>query len=57
LWPATKKRPGIDQSLYTILQIPSLPLFEKIILFRLLGVSNHNGPETEAHIQLKLFDS
>jgi len=52
-----KKRLGIDQSLYTILQILSLTLFEKIMLFQLLDVSNHNRSEADAHIQLKLFTS
>jgi len=52
-----KKRLGIDQSLYTILQILSLTLFEKIMLFQLLDVSGYNKQETEPHIQLKLFTS
>ena len=52
-----KKRLGIDQSLYTILQILSLTLFEKTPLFQLLDVSGYNKSEACSHIQLKLFDS
>lgn len=52
-----KKRLGIDQSLYTILQILSLTLFEKTPLFQLLDVSGYNKSEACSYIQLKLFDS
>lgn len=52
-----KKRLGIDQSLYTILQILSLTLFEKTPLFQLLDVSGYNKSKACSHIQLKLFDS
>ncbi len=52
-----KKRLGIDQSLYTILQILSLTLFEKMMLFQLLDISGYNKPEADSHIQLKLFGS
>ena len=52
-----KKRLGIDQSLYTILQILSLTLFEKTPLFQLLDVSGYNKSEACSHIQLKLLDS
>ena len=52
-----KKRLGIDQSLYTILQILSLTLFEKTMLFQLLDVSGYDKLDADSHIQLKLFDS
>jgi hypothetical protein len=52
-----KKRLGLDQSLYNILQILSLTLFEKTMLFQLLDVSGYHKLEEGSHIQLKLFDS
>lgn len=52
-----KKRLGLDQSLYTILQVLSLTLFEKTMLFQLLDDSGYKSPDDVSHIQLKLFDS
>lgn len=52
-----KKRLGIDQSLYTILQILSLTLFEKTKLFQLFDDKNYSEPDESHFIQLKLFDS
>lgn len=52
-----KKRLKIDLSLYTILQIFSLTLFEKMPILQLLTSTNYKNKITSGHIQLKLFDS
>jgi len=52
-----KKRLGLDQSLYTILQVLSLTLFEKTLLFQLLGNSDHINQDDGSCIQLNLFSS
>ena len=52
-----KKRLGLDQSLYTILQVLSLTLFEKTMLFQLLDNSDYRKPDGSSHIQLNLFTS
>ena len=51
-----KKRMKIDLSLYTILQILSITLFEKKPLLQVLTASNYKKQITSNHIQLKLFD-
>ena len=52
-----KKRLKIEHSLYTILQLLSLTLFEKISLSQLLKISSYEIENDCKHIQLKLFDS
>lgn len=51
-----KKRLKIDQSLYTILQILSITLFEKIQLYQVFEKSDYKNQITSPYIQLKLFD-
>jgi len=51
-----KKRMQIDLSLYTILQILSITLFEKKPILQVLTESNYRKPITSNHIQLELFD-
>ena len=50
-----KKRLGIDHSLYTILQILSVSLFEKIDLYQLLTNFEYNFLTEEVSNQLNLF--
>lgn len=52
-----KKRMKIDLSLYTILQILSLTLFEKMPLEWALTETEYKRQITNSHIQLKLFES
>ncbi|MBT7972696.1 MAG: transposase, partial [Candidatus Marinimicrobia bacterium] len=52
-----KKRLKIETSLYNILQVLSLTLFEKIPLFQLLDNSNNNPLFIEDSIQLNLFEN
>ena len=52
-----KKRLKIETSLYNILQVLSLTLFEKISLIQLLDKSNNNPMFIENDIQLNLFDN
>jgi hypothetical protein len=52
-----KKRLKIETSLYNILQVLSLTLFEKISLIQLLDKSNNNPIVIEDSIQLNLFDN
>jgi len=52
-----KKRLKLDQSLYTILQVLSITLFEKTFISWVLTDSNYNNKFTTGHIQLNLFDS
>ena len=52
-----KKRLKIETSLYNILQVLSLTLFEKISLIQLLDKSNNNLIVIEDPIQLNLFDN
>jgi IS4 transposase len=52
-----KKRLKIDLTLYTILQILSITLFEKIPILKALTASGHKNQMTNSHIQLNLFDS
>jgi transposase len=51
-----KKRVQIDLSLYTILQILSISLFEIRPIYQVLTQSDYKKQITSAHIQLKLFD-
>lgn len=52
-----KKQLKIDPSLYTILQIFSITLFEKIPILQVLTGIDYKNTITSSHIQLKLFES
>ena len=52
-----KKRLKIDLTLYTILQILSITLFEKMPVLEALAADDYRNKITSGHIQLKLFDS
>ena len=52
-----KKRLKVEQSLYTILQIFSVTVFEKILILQALTDDAYKNEITSNHIQLKLFDS
>ena len=52
-----KKRLKLDLSLYTILQIFSITLFEKMPILQALTETDYKNKITSGHIQLKLFDS
>jgi len=52
-----KKRLNTDLSLYTILQILSISLFEKMPILRALTADDYKNTTTISHKQLKLFDS
>ena len=52
-----KKRLKIDLSLYTILQIFSITLFEKKPILQVLTDTDYKKIITSSHIQLKLFES
>ena len=52
-----KKRLRIELSLYNILQIFSLTLFEKKPILQVLTDTDYKNKITSPHIQLKLFDS
>jgi hypothetical protein len=51
-----KKRLGLEQSLYTILQILSLALFEKSPIFQALSQRNYRTSEEPPGAQLTLFN-
>jgi len=51
-----KKRLGINHSLYTILQILSVSLFEKVPLYQLLTNSGYTSQKEEPCNQLNLFN-
>ena len=51
-----KKRLGLDLSLYTILQILSVSIFEKTPLIELFAQSDYNNPQPPSPNQLLLFD-
>jgi hypothetical protein len=51
-----KRELKVERSLYEILQILSLTLFEKTPIFQALTVENAPIPETESSKQLMLFD-
>jgi len=52
-----KKRLKLELSLYTILQIFSVTVFEKIFILQALTDDAYKNEITSNHIQLKLFDS
>ena len=52
-----KKRLKIDLSLYTILQIFSITLFEKMPILQALTETGYKNKITSGHIQLNLFES
>ena len=52
-----KKRLKIDLTLYTILQILSITLFEKMPILQALTEADYKDKITSSHIQLKLFES
>jgi hypothetical protein len=52
-----KKRLKIDLTLYTILQILSITLFEKTPILQALTAADYRKRITSNHIQLKLFES
>lgn len=51
-----KKRLGIDRSLYTILQILSVTLFEKTPILQALSSVEYTKKDEGSYIQLSLFD-
>ena len=51
-----KKRLGLDLSLYTILQILNLTLFEKTSISQILTNIPPEAPDSESAIQLQLFN-
>ena len=51
-----KKRMKIDLTLYTILQILSISLFEKKPIYQVLTENNYKNKITSGPIQLKLFE-
>jgi hypothetical protein len=51
-----KKRLGLPQSLYTILQILSVSIFEKTPLVQLFSQTDYNTPHPTSPNQLSLFD-
>ena len=51
-----KKRLRLQHSLYTILQILSITLFEKIPIYQALEGLNYRAEVSSPHIQLKLFE-
>jgi hypothetical protein len=50
-----RKRLGIDRDLYTILQILSVTLFEKVPITEALTASGHTFPTSAIPNQLQLF--
>jgi hypothetical protein len=46
----------IEASLYTILQVLSVSLFEKIPIYQALTLSDYKEPEVATSNQLKLFE-
>ena len=52
-----KKKLKIELTLYTILQILSISLFEKKPIFQVLTENGYKTEMTSKHIQLKLFES
>ena len=52
-----KKQLKLDLSLYTILQIFSITLFEKMPILQVLTETDYKNKITSGHIQLNLFDS
>jgi Domain of unknown function (DUF4372)/Transposase DDE domain len=56
LMAIVKKRLSLPRSLYTILQILSVTLFEKMPILQVLSHTNSEEPEVDDRIQLNLFD-
>jgi hypothetical protein len=52
-----KKHLKIDLTLYTILQVLSISLFERKLIYQALTEKNYKNKMTSSHIQLKLFES
>ena len=52
-----KKRMKIEHSLYTILQILSISLFEKKMIYQVLTETDYRNKNTSSYMQLKLFES
>ena len=52
-----KKQLKLDLSLYTILQIFSITLFEKMPILQVLTETDYTNKITSGHIQLNLFES
>ena len=52
-----KKKLKIELTLYTILQILSISLFEKKPIYQVLTETDYKNKMTSKHIQLKLFES
>jgi len=52
-----KKRLKIELSLYTILQILSISLFERMPIYQVLTDNGYSTKIVSSHTQLKLFDS
>lgn len=52
-----KKRLKLEQSLYTILQVLSITLFERTLISCVFSKNNYKNKFTTGHIQLNLFDS
>ena len=52
-----KKRLRIDLSLYTILQIFSISVFEQRLISQAITPIDYKNKITSGHIQLNLFDS
>jgi hypothetical protein len=50
-------RLSLDQSLCTILQVISIALFEKVLIYQLLNESHDRSKFDSGHIQLNLFGS
>jgi len=51
-----KKRLGLDRSLYSILQILSVSLFEKTPILQALSSADYETEEGDSRNQLMLFD-
>jgi len=56
LMAIVKKRLSLPRSLYTILQILSVTLFEKTPILQVLSHTDYEEPEVDDRIQLNLFD-
>jgi hypothetical protein len=52
-----KKRLGLDASLYTLLQVLSLTLFEKMPILQALSQTQPTSEQPETDKQLNLFKS
>lgn len=52
-----KKQMKIDLTLYTILQILSISLFEKKVIYQVFTETNYRNKIASPHMQLKLFES